>query len=480
LNERVSAPEKRPSGTARTAVLQRKCACGGSASAATVCAECKKKNAGTVQRKAQNTSTQNAAVAPPIVHDVLRSPGQALDHATRAFFEPRFGHDFSRVRVHTDERAAESARAVNASAYTVGSHIAFATAQYAPNSPSGRELLAHELVHTVQQGESTVPPAGALAVGFPRSNDEDRADVLAAAVLAGVSASPSPSSVTRSLLQRQDAGKKETQQLPQTESQQKDPEVKTPDVISGADAAVHAPLCQPKGLARPDFLSQPGATTNDFGLTSLDTSRVTYPAVSTVGVKGGVVLSPTSAALPQIPSVYTGPGIFVEGDAEVLGQDSRSCPSKKYPLQWSISPQGAQKIAEGEQEHCADYQYAFDISLRRYADAVNAAASSKRAFADDKAVDSYLKRTVGVAPADWRDTFICLARKSLRRDPVSRGGPSWHTPRPTRLAPNFPDCNHARALITENSLPEIGRHSSADIISGCGEAPAARGRPEAK
>jgi len=78
----------------------------------------------------------NAGVAqvPPIVHDVLRSSGQPLDAGTRAFFEPRFGHDLSRVRVHTDQRAAESARAVDALAYTVGKNIVFGSGGFRPGT----------------------------------------------------------------------------------------------------------------------------------------------------------------------------------------------------------------------------------------------------------------------------------------------------------------------------------------------------------
>ncbi len=94
--------------------------------------------------------------APPIVQNVLSSPGEPLDAETRAFMEPRFGHDFSRVRVHSDAPAANSAKAVNALAYTVGRDIVFGTHQYAPQTTDGRRLLAHELTHTVQQGpEST-------------------------------------------------------------------------------------------------------------------------------------------------------------------------------------------------------------------------------------------------------------------------------------------------------------------------------------
>lgn len=83
--------------------------------------------------------------------EVLGSAGQPLDSATRAFFEPRFGHDFSRVRVHQDARAAASARAVNALAFTAGHDLVFASGQYAPSTTAGRLLLAHELAHVVQQ-----------------------------------------------------------------------------------------------------------------------------------------------------------------------------------------------------------------------------------------------------------------------------------------------------------------------------------------
>lgn len=89
--------------------------------------------------------------APPIVEEVVRDPGQPLDVATRVFFELRFGHDFSGVRIHTDENAAESARAVGARAYTVGPHIAFAASSFAPSTDHGRRLVAHELAHVVQQ-----------------------------------------------------------------------------------------------------------------------------------------------------------------------------------------------------------------------------------------------------------------------------------------------------------------------------------------
>jgi uncharacterized protein DUF4157 len=130
----------------RPTLRQRKCACGGGDSSGGACESCRKK---ALQRRACGSAQK--AVAPPIVHEVLRSPGQPLDAATRAFFEPRFGHDFSKVRIHTDVKAAESAQAVNAHAYAVDQDVVFGASQYAPGTPSGNRLLAHELTHVVQQ-----------------------------------------------------------------------------------------------------------------------------------------------------------------------------------------------------------------------------------------------------------------------------------------------------------------------------------------
>jgi hypothetical protein len=90
-------------------------------------------------------------VAPPIVHEVLRGPGQPLDAAMRAFMEPRFGYDFSRVRVHSGPVAEQSARDVNAEAYTVGHNVVFGDGRFLPATHEGRRLLAHELTHVVQQ-----------------------------------------------------------------------------------------------------------------------------------------------------------------------------------------------------------------------------------------------------------------------------------------------------------------------------------------
>lgn len=199
---------KADSTNAPSGILQRKCACGTHTVAGDKCDECANKK-GVLQRKSSNVSEQ--LEVPPIVHEVLNSSGQPLDKSTRAFFEPRFAHNFStvpvspapprlsqnslaigkptdayeqeadhiadsimlkekpenktlsmseqqggkfdlsRVRVHTDARAAESAHEINALAYTLGNNIVFGAGQFAPWTHEGQKLIAHELAHVAQQ-----------------------------------------------------------------------------------------------------------------------------------------------------------------------------------------------------------------------------------------------------------------------------------------------------------------------------------------
>lgn len=134
-----------------------------------------------IQRKAKRE--EQADEAPALVRAVLRGPGQPLDATTRAQIEPRFGHDFSQVRIHTDGSAAASAEAVSARAYTAGSDIVFGVGEYQPGSSDGQRLIAHELAHVVQQragSVSGVPIGGGLAVSEPGDRFEREADTLAA------------------------------------------------------------------------------------------------------------------------------------------------------------------------------------------------------------------------------------------------------------------------------------------------------------
>ncbi|MBD0325501.1 MAG: DUF4157 domain-containing protein [Pyrinomonadaceae bacterium] len=188
-NRTTSRIQTRP---APALLLQRKCACGDKKPgvASGECGQCRDSKLGVQRRRA--AEHDEPATVPEVVHDVLRSTGQPLDAATRSLMEPRFGHDFSRVRVHTDARAAESAQAVNALAYTVGRDITFAAGQYNPNTTTGRQLLAHELTHVVQQaGASSTAAGGALRLGAAHDASEQEAEESSARAAHGESVAAS-------------------------------------------------------------------------------------------------------------------------------------------------------------------------------------------------------------------------------------------------------------------------------------------------
>jgi hypothetical protein len=135
-----------------------------------MCEECQQKQSGpAIQRRA--SAPPAPTHVPRVVSDVLRSPGHPLDSASRDFFEPHFGCDFSDVRIHTGSEAAASARSIHAHAYTAGSHIAFDSGQYSPDTPSGRSLMAHELTHVVQQNRGASPPMNGTGPYFSHPSD---------------------------------------------------------------------------------------------------------------------------------------------------------------------------------------------------------------------------------------------------------------------------------------------------------------------
>jgi hypothetical protein len=194
-------------------LLQRKCACGGSTSTGGKCDECRNKE---LQRKPAGAA--GPATAPPIVHEVLSSHGQPLDAQTRSFFEPRFGYDFSKVRVHADEKASQSAQAVNALAYAVGRHLVFGTGMYAPGLSEGRQLLAHELMHVVQQnGAATGDYAGAPTfagrlLSLASDSSEQQADRVSKHLMSG-SQVAEPAETPVSALSRQEKSSPSTKSL---------------------------------------------------------------------------------------------------------------------------------------------------------------------------------------------------------------------------------------------------------------------------
>src|SRR5215472_933421 len=131
------------------------------------------------------------------VHDVVGSGGGApLESGARSFLEERMGTDFSDVRVHTGGKADESARAINAQAYTVGSDVVFRSGAYEPDTPGGRHVLAHELAHVMQQKAGPVsgtPAPGGISISDPSDSFEVAAEHSASRAMAGAPVQTMPS-----------------------------------------------------------------------------------------------------------------------------------------------------------------------------------------------------------------------------------------------------------------------------------------------
>lgn len=181
----IAEPQSRSknNGSAQTGfVLQRKCDCG-SGSPGSACKACGKTDESELRRSSSRST--NLMTAPDIVNEVLDSPGRPLDTPTRSFMEPRFGRDFSDVRVHTSARASESAQAVGALAYTVGRHMVFGDGHYSPATQEGKGLLAHELTHVAQNTATSATSSTPISIGPANDRFEAEADRHASAVARG-------------------------------------------------------------------------------------------------------------------------------------------------------------------------------------------------------------------------------------------------------------------------------------------------------
>ena len=155
--QRMMREEDQPAGPEEAGQEEEPTSEGGTAdqSVQRKCSECAQDDEEKVSRAGDGDVSPDEDVS-GAVSDGLQSGGRPLDAETRGFMEPRFGHDFSQVRVHTDSHASASTEAVAARAYTVGSDIAFRSGEYSPGSSQGKQLLAHELTHVVQQGGAGV------------------------------------------------------------------------------------------------------------------------------------------------------------------------------------------------------------------------------------------------------------------------------------------------------------------------------------
>lgn len=265
-----------------------------------------------------------------LVNEVVSGPGQRLDAETRTFMESRLGYDLSQVRLHLDSRAADSAVAVGALAYTVGSDVVFASGKYSPDTLEGRHLLAHELTHVVQQGSSPAAGSSLLDQSLSISEPEDPSEKEAEEVSALVSSSDVKSQAS--------VGGSSAGSLTAGELSVSDPsdtaEIAAEQMVNEVMAGSGAEVSAQSGMPRASLQREEGDDSGEI----IDTLKDIFSAGHTgleiagegegiMGVPGGLAagLSPLAIAsgASDIYSAVTGPSNAVntmkgvQGAAEV-------------------------------------------------------------------------------------------------------------------------------------------------------------------
>jgi hypothetical protein len=351
--------------------------------------------------------------------------------------ESRFGYDFNQVRVHVDSQAADSARAVNALAYTVGHDIVFDAGQYAPHSRAGQRLLVHELAHIVQNNA----PAGSLQkieISDPDAPAEREAEIASERFARHQQIQ---------LVHRGTARLARQQNKEQTENPSGKPKAATDVTTSqtGPSAAAQTasgsasytlPSCNriPVKSWIPDPTAQRGGKL--FGLTTIAATASgvvgTVPEFRVEPAPGGkgVKVKPTSTAMQPIEMRFLAPGQYPDTashqwqcDADV---DQGCMPGEfvKPQIVWDVTQDGSNRLAEGEEEHCMDWQAAFYLTFGRIAELINVLANSGRAFPNEAAARAELQKTVKLQESDWKKYFACLGEGMQS----ARDRQKWHTP----------------------------------------------------
>ena len=331
------------------------------------------------------------------------------------------GRDFSGVRIHTDNKAADIAQSVQAKAFTLGNNIVFNTGQYSPNNQEGKKLLAHELTHVVQQ-------AGGMSAGGPAG---------------GQSIAMSASSALTVM--------RDKKAKPPVLPMKCEPEPKTLDEVS-------------KLVGSTDVLGYTKAAPIRLGLDIRSENgkcKLTITAEPRLSFKH---------------FVYTKPGDYKIATVNIPFDP---CKGKVGDLYFRITPEMADKIKQGEIEHCEDNKLAFALSYERYIKVIKKVAamdfSGKDVSACQAEVLKRLKAKTGVDVSNWKPVADCLFDKTLERD-----NKKWHAI--GIFSAGGIDANKVSKFILDPScgsltleldhaklLNEVGKHPPKDVVKGCGE-----------
>jgi hypothetical protein len=258
------------------------------------------------------SSERPPETVPASVRETVDAPGQPLDNPTRTFMEPRFGQDFSNVRVHTNDDAARSARDVNALAYTAGQNIAFASGQYAPSTSRGQRLIAHELAHVVQQRHAPAPDKDSIS--RPGDRDEIAADRTSAAALAGRTPEPAAAAAGADHALQRDPpppGSLQQRSLPPDAGP-----AKLPEKPKGSDEAIAEALKK----AYDDFSKTPLGKELEEHAKSYVFSLKGLPFDIFVVQGVAMIISTFDPKLPNVPDIELGNGITLK--IEITGRAS--------------------------------------------------------------------------------------------------------------------------------------------------------------
>ncbi|MCP4256661.1 MAG: DUF4157 domain-containing protein [Planctomycetes bacterium] len=373
--------------------------------------------------QAKSKTGETPAVNPSIESRInsFKGGGQALPRDTRTFFESRMGRDFGGVRIHTDNKAADTAQSVRAKAFTLGNNIVFDTSQYSPNNQKGKKLLAHELTHVVQQ-------AGGMSSA---GSGNGRSIVMSAS-----------SALTL----------------------MRDKKAKIP---------VSPLKCEPEPKTL-DEVSKIVGSTDTMGYTKAAPIHLELEIKSEEGKCKLTITAEPRLSFKHL--VYTKAGDYKMGTVTI---PFKPCKGKVGDLYFRITPKMADKIKQGEIEHCRDNKLAFALSYERYVKAVKKVAamdfSGKDVSSCQTEVLKHLKAETSIDVSNWKSVADCLFDKTLERD-----NKKWHAIKimsgggiDASKVSKFildPSCGSLTLELDHTKLlNEVGKHPPKDVVKGCGE-----------
>lgn len=404
--------------------------------------------------------------------------GRPLAGSVRSRMQAAFGRSFSDVQIHDDATASRLSDRFNARAFTVGNHVAFGAGEYRPGSPVGDALVAHELAHVVQQRGTTTSvaslQAGTAATGALERDADRSAAGAVASLWRGMNGSVSrvarnaiPS--LRSGLRLQRCPSSQQVRTSQTPAQQQAQEEQGPSAQDKAiDALVNDSNCRPTAIPMSQLVAIPGTSLTQLGWTKLADTRKSFRVAFHTSKKTCGIGAITEAQFNFDNLVYTEPGEHRYGNETRF---SRKC-GKDLPLFIRVTPDAAKKFKAGEVEHCKDLRRSFALSLDKFNTAANAVKNAGRFPANDVGdCTTKLKQKItarmGIDHDLLSGVWTCLSTKTKDRDTNH-----WHDVdvNLTKKVETDAGCTKViHELDPSKILPEVGKHSTDDLVKGCGE-----------